>query len=476
MRKALYTLALVFMAYLVSAQDQVVIKGSVVPGEQQEVLVRVRERNTVLARFPLSPDGSFSGTLDLEGVKELYVAYGRLNERIQARPGREISIRFGSPPPAVRDRRDMTAGARMPASPNVVSGSPETDYYNAMVFKIYPSDIRFVGLMPWPVFRRYQEDALEAKMLFSEAFNKAWDIPEEFRRQVEAQITYDNYASFARWPSTHKMLMEVDEVPEAAESEAYVAKLYHKIEWDDPLLVNVWAYVSFVQQYLDQAIRANLQGGSFLLDVYEVLGNKIANREVREFFIHRYTDRFLNGETPSHQGRVVEAYRELVRDPEYLADLDRIIEELPGFDVRTPAFDFTLEDVHGNMITLSDFVGKVVYIDFWATWCGPCLREAPYLKQLKEDLNHRDDIVVIGVSTDAMRDKDKWKQMVKDMEMGDYQVFAGQKAPDLRKHYEITGIPHFVIIGKDGSIYQNKTIRPSNPQTMQLLLEVAGME
>jgi thiol-disulfide isomerase/thioredoxin len=473
MKKVLYTLAMVIIASLVSAQDQVVIKGTVSPGEQQEVLVR--EGNRVLTRIPLKPDGTFSGTLALEGVKELQVVYGSLNERIQARPGREINIRFGTPPPVVRDRGDMAArGARVPASPNVVSGSPETDYYNGIVNKIYPSDIRFIGLMPWQVFKRYQEDALEAKMLFSETFSKAWDIPDGFRRQVETQVTYNNYSSFIRWPGTHKMLTEVDEVPEEAESEAHLETLYKKIEWNDPSLVNVWDYVSFAQHYLDLLIKENLHGSSYLLDVYEVIADQTDNQEVKEFFIHRYTDRFLNGETPSNQSRVAQAYRERVRDPEYLADLDRIISEVPDFGVRTPAFDFTLEDVHGNMITLSDFVGKVVYIDFWATWCGPCLREAPYLKQLKEDLTHRDDIVVIGISTDAMRDKDKWKQMVKDMEMGDYQVFAGEKAPDLRKHYEITGIPHFVIIGKDGNIYQNKTIRPSNPQTRQLLLEVAG--
>jgi len=60
--------------------------------------------------------------------------------------------------------------------------------------------------------------------------------------------------------------------------------------------------------------------------------------------------------------------------------------------------DFTLTDIEGNQVSLSDFKGKVILLDFWATWCGPCKMEIPSFIELQND--YRDDVVVLGVSLD----------------------------------------------------------------------------
>lgn len=155
------------------------------------------------------------------------------------------------------------------------------------------------------------------------------------------------------------------------------------------------------------------------------------------------------------------------------------VSELEAFYAETapgdqsPAPDFTVEDIHGNSVSFSDFLGKVVYIDFWATWCAPCRAEIPHLNRLKEELKEHDDIVVIGLSTDAITAKDRWKEMVREMNMGDVQLFAGEKAREIMDAYIVRSIPHFTIINKDGTIYKNMTVRPSNPLTKQILLDLA---
>ncbi|MCF6237622.1 MAG: TlpA family protein disulfide reductase [Candidatus Marinimicrobia bacterium] len=60
--------------------------------------------------------------------------------------------------------------------------------------------------------------------------------------------------------------------------------------------------------------------------------------------------------------------------------------------------DFTLTDIEGNQVSLSDFKGKVIIIDFWATWCGPCKMEIPSFIKLQDD--YKDDLVILGVSLD----------------------------------------------------------------------------
>ena len=60
--------------------------------------------------------------------------------------------------------------------------------------------------------------------------------------------------------------------------------------------------------------------------------------------------------------------------------------------------NFTLTDLNGQEVSLSDFKGKVIIVDFWATWCGPCKMEIPSFIQLQED--YKDDVVILGISLD----------------------------------------------------------------------------
>ncbi len=66
---------------------------------------------------------------------------------------------------------------------------------------------------------------------------------------------------------------------------------------------------------------------------------------------------------------------------------------------RPEAADFTLKDLEGNPVTLSDFKGKVVLVDFWATWCPPCVAEVPHFKSLHKEYNAQ-GFEIIGISLD----------------------------------------------------------------------------
>jgi thiol-disulfide isomerase/thioredoxin len=68
-----------------------------------------------------------------------------------------------------------------------------------------------------------------------------------------------------------------------------------------------------------------------------------------------------------------------------------------------PAPEFTVQDLAGNPVSLSDFRGKLVLVNFWATWCEPCITEWPQLEQLAERLADRDDVVILAISEDEER-------------------------------------------------------------------------
>lgn len=128
------------------------------------------------------------------------------------------------------------------------------------------------------------------------------------------------------------------------------------------------------------------------------------------------------------------------------------------------AIDFKFEDVNGKQIALSDFKGKVVYVDVWATWCGPCNREIPHMIKLEESYHNNPNIVFMSVSVDSRKDYDKWKNMLKEKGMGGIQLFAGERKDEIMKPYKINGIPRFMLFGKDGKVINADAPRPSSSE------------
>ncbi|WP_338410504.1 TlpA disulfide reductase family protein [uncultured Flavobacterium sp.] len=128
----------------------------------------------------------------------------------------------------------------------------------------------------------------------------------------------------------------------------------------------------------------------------------------------------------------------------------------------TPSPTFAYENHKGGITKLEDLRGKYVYIDVWATWCAPCRAEIPFLKKLEEKL-HDKNIAFVSISIDQEKDKEKWKKMVEQKELGGIQLFA-EAAWDskLLKEYSIKGIPRFILIDPDGIIINANADRPSS--------------
>ena len=107
---------------------------------------------------------------------------------------------------------------------------------------------------------------------------------------------------------------------------------------------------------------------------------------------------------------------------------------------------FTLEDIHGRAVSLSDFKGKVVVLDFWATWCPPCKREIPDFIELQSRYGAR-GLRVVGIGLD---EPDKLKAFAEGNGMN-YTVLMG--TDDIAMKYGgISGIPTTFIIDRNGSI------------------------
>jgi thiol-disulfide isomerase/thioredoxin len=144
-----------------------------------------------------------------------------------------------------------------------------------------------------------------------------------------------------------------------------------------------------------------------------------------------------------------------------------------GIGKPSPEFENYLDIAGGNK-SLSSFKNKYVYIDVWATWCGPCIQQIPYLQTLEKEY-HNKNIEFISISTDEARRnggsweaaEKKWRDFVKKKNMSGVQLWSG-KDYSFQQAYQINGIPRFILIDPKGNIVDANAPRPSDPNLKTL--------
>jgi peroxiredoxin len=123
---------------------------------------------------------------------------------------------------------------------------------------------------------------------------------------------------------------------------------------------------------------------------------------------------------------------------------------LPVCAMADPASDFSLRDLNGDTVTLSQHAGQVVLIDFWATWCGPCKQELPHLQQMYTDLGDQ-GFTVLAVSTDDARDKAKVKPFIRRSQFS-FPVLYDTQSDVLTAYNPGKTLPFAVLVGRDGQV------------------------
>jgi len=130
---------------------------------------------------------------------------------------------------------------------------------------------------------------------------------------------------------------------------------------------------------------------------------------------------------------------------------------------------FTYENFKGGTTNLEDFKGKYVYIDVWATWCGPCRQEIPFLQKVEEKY-HGKNIEFVSLSIDTKKDYEKWKKMVGDKKLGGVQIIADNDWKSaFTQAYGVNSIPRFILIDPQGKVVEADAKRPSDPALQEQL-------
>ncbi|MBE6240554.1 MAG: TlpA family protein disulfide reductase [Bacteroidales bacterium] len=299
---------------------------------------------------------------------------------------------------------------------------------------------------------------------------KAGDLSEEgeFLTMEEARIRYSYGAALMMYPVGH-MTGDMSYAPD----QAYYDHIATYVV-EDESLVNLDEYLMFVAEAMHMLDAANRDVTAIYpktVAQIKYAADHLTNAVVKESLIHHITTTYVDNFGVKDIDELNNLYYVYVKDPAlqaiYQAKCERWDLSRPG----RVSPNFRAVDIEGKEWTLLDFRGKYVYIDMWATWCGPCKQEMPYLKQLEKQFEDA-SIVFLGLSVD--RDKSKWEEMVGSGNLTGVQLYLGTQS-SFQEAYRAESIPRFILLDKDGVIISNDMSRPSDPETAETLNALEGI-
>ena len=126
--------------------------------------------------------------------------------------------------------------------------------------------------------------------------------------------------------------------------------------------------------------------------------------------------------------------------------------------------DVVLNDLNGNKVDFAKFRGKYVYIDMWASWCVPCIKEIPHLKAIEKDLQN-EDVVFLSIYIDS--NVEAWKKKVAQLGLEGNLLIDAKGT--LAQSLNVNGIPFFLIYDREGRMYKYNAPRPSDARLKPLL-------
>lgn len=125
----------------------------------------------------------------------------------------------------------------------------------------------------------------------------------------------------------------------------------------------------------------------------------------------------------------------------------------------------------GGKKSLKDFRGKFIYIDIWATWCGNCWRELPYLKKWEKDYEGK-NIIFLSLSWDRL--ESEWRDAIKKYNMGGIQLLANRE-DGFFKQFAVNGIPRYIFLDPEGRIIDYNAPMPSEKESLHSLFKNVGL-
>ena len=398
-------------------------------------------------------DGTFKVEADVKEPMIRMVSYGNDRKEIFMMPNTSIEFYFD----ADSLKNTFTFKGDLVAENTVLDTIAE---------ELRNLDYKYVYSQPLDIGAQYLDSVEE----------KSQSILQDYAKNTTLSPIFVDYASkYIEYHATSYKMFIGDRKDEQPEN--YYAFL-DDVTLTQPELLNIPNYRMFFYTYVEKqtkerlnaldSIQRNMEDAEFKesLKVIEGLENddmrayglfnammmKLQDAGINDFMKHY--DYFKANNTSKH----------------YKEQLEIAIVEKNAMAPGKAAPEFTITDINGEQVSLSDFKGKYVYVDFWATTCIHCRKETKAYVELHSDYGDK-DIEFVSISADL--DQDKWRDYIeKEKNVGSILNVTNSWDSEVFRDYQINASPTYVLIDKEGKIIDPVAGRPSSKEIRETFDEL----
>ncbi len=464
----------------------IIIKGKVINPPREFIEFKERDSPSTLSdTIRLNGKGEFEIRLKSDTLKVYKIIYGTAtkSETLDSKTDSKSNLIFSNKTQEITLMLDkgfdlnISVDSENPQNSLTITGmGSELNNYSAKKTILSNEfSLKYAKLIksePSVYLNLIDENRKEMEKLVNTYLKNAKYVSEEYIQAELKSIMYNYYRLKINYAKANLANGEQGFIPD----ENYFSFL-KEVPFNNKEELSNKNYLSLINTYVDYLVKKDNTSGSIkkqdeLSQKHSKLREVLTDPEIKDMLVF---DFLRKNNRQSDQDWYINALKEFTEsssNDSLKKEIVKIKETRDRLSKGNLAPDFTYRDINGKDISLSDFKGKYVYADIWATWCKPCLYEVPFLKELEEDYSGR-NIVFISISIDE--DTLKWRSMVTEKNMKGIQLYTSTPETKIMKDYMIGGIPRFLFIGPGGEIIYEDAPRPSNPEIRELFETFSGL-
>jgi thiol-disulfide isomerase/thioredoxin len=406
-------------------------------------------------------NGQFTVNLMLDEPKIYNISYGRRTSQIFLNPGANVILSTSS---------DQFS--------QVMNFSGDLAVENAYLTEKFNKD-RAAKSMKVKTYKLEEQEYISA---VEDAKNKSLEGFYNFKKNnqldpyfaffIATEIEYDWAVDRLIYPRYHEFYAQKENFD--------VSPVYfdfqRNLKIDDPgnmISTNFSTYISYLTdieagKILENNEQLKATDNGLAKTKFEVIKQNFKDSEIKDFLFYNTLKTHIQYEGANGTPILLDDFNNSCTNQIYKNNIQKDYANWKGLETGNVAPTFAYNDIDGNLHDIADYKGKYIYVDVWATWCGPCKKELPHLEALQEEHKDNDKILFTSVSID--KDKGAWERMVKDKNMQGLQLFAdGEWRASIVRDYKISGIPRFLLIDDQGKIVSANAPRPSSERIKSTL-------
>ena len=418
------------------------------------------EINGEMKDIPLKQDGTFSADLNIPGagIYKVFSGPQGMFLPVYLQPGKTTSINA--------DAANYIMSARYEGG---------TKIENEFLISRIINEPTLLQIDQTTLFTLSEEDFLKQ---VEEIKTKLIDFKKEFQKQngvfneyfeeiVNQDISFQVTNLKMYYPDYYNFLVKTNDF---SPSENFYS-FFNSLDINNEINLNSDHFKTFVPLYIEHLVKIKQKES----DTYEssginqlsILNEVFKNARIKEEMAFQIIKQSFETKL-AEAFAMYDVYMKISSNENKKKAVENLYNLWLPLKPGNPAPAFSGKDKNGKLHTKDQLKGKVLYIDVWATWCGPCLAELPHLEQLQEKFKSSKNIEFISVSID--QNEEPWRKMVEDKKMKGLQIYAtGAWNAEIITNYKIQGIPRFIIIDKEGNMVDGNAPRPSNSATYEIL-------